>query len=785
MKTSILSGWHRIVRRRETRMAGGWRAVGMGVLLGFWLMAGAVHAAERSGRTIYRQECARCHGRNGEGVRGKYDDPLRGHLDIPHLARLIEKTMPDDDPGSCQGPDALAVARYVFETFYSPEAQARRNPPRIELLRLSNRQYATTLADTFLALDRPAAAGTAFMAGGLDARYYNSRGPRKESLVIERVDPRVDFRFGVGSPDTERIKPEEFSIQWNGSVMAEETGDYEFVVVTPNGARLWVNDEEEPLIDAWVASGDQREHRARLRLLGGRAYPLRLEFFKSKDREAAIALEWKPPRRAREVVPARCLSRTRVPAQFVVATPFPADDSSAGYERGAGVSQAWDEATTQAAIEAAHEFVARLDRWTRTKPGDSNRVERVQAACGEFVAGLFRQEATESVVRTHVRRHFESGLAPEEAAKRCVLWALKSPRFLYPALGEFAAPGEAVAARLALALWDSMPDKALHERARRGGFRTMDQVREEARRMVEEPRARAKMLAFLHHWLQVDHVEELTKDPTAFPGFTPELASDLRVSLNLFLEDVVWGESGDFRELLLADALYVNGRLAEFYGLGPVEGEGFVKIRAGGEQRAGVLTHPFLLAAFAYPKSSSPIHRGVFLTRNIVGRGLRPPPVAVAFKDAEFAPDLSMRQKVEELTRSQACQTCHAVINPLGFTLEHFDGVGRFRTTEQGRPVDAASDYVTDDGRSLRLTRARDVAEHAASSSTAQAAFVEQLFHHVVNQPALAYGADTIRRLREAFAASGYNVRQLLVEIACVGAMPSASAAERFAVNQP
>src|SRR5438132_14141314 len=137
----------------------------------------------------------------------------------------------------------------------------------------------------------------------------------------------------------------------------------------------------------------------------------------------------------------------------------------------------------------------------------------------------------------------------------------------------------------------------------------------------------------------------------------------------------------------------INDRLAKFYGVETNAADDFVKVSFDPKQRSGVVTHPYLLAAFSYPKSSSPIHRGVFLTRNIVGRTLRPPPMAMTFKEEDFAPNLTMREKVSELTRPQACQTCHSVINPLGFSLDSYDAVGRFRTRENDRAINALSDY--------------------------------------------------------------------------------------------
>ena len=145
--------------------------------------------------------------------------------------------------------------------------------------------------------------------------------------------------------------------------------------------------------------------------------------------------------------------------------------------------------------------------------------------------------------------------------------------------------------------------------------------------------------------------------------------------------------------------------------------------------------------------------------------------MAMTFKDADFAPNLTMRQKVTQLTRPQACQGCHSVINPLGFSLEQFDAVGRFRTSEQDNPIDSVSEYFTDDGQKIHLAGARDIAEFAIGSAQAQNAFIEQMFHHLVKQPVLAYGADTTDRLREFFRKENFNMQKLLLEIAVTSAL--------------
>src|SRR5262249_51528068 len=124
-----------------------------------------------------------------------------------------------------------------------------------------------------------------------------------------------------------------------------------------------------------------------------------------------------------------------------------------------------------------------------------------------------------------------------------------------------------VGSRLSYGLWDSLPDQELWNLALGHKLQSREQIIEQARRMLSDARAHAKMRVFFHHWLQMDRVESLSKDDKLFPGFTPEVIADLRISLDLFLDEVLWSDRSDYRELLRADYLFLNNRLAEFYGV--------------------------------------------------------------------------------------------------------------------------------------------------------------------------------------------------------------------------
>ena len=736
-----------------------------------------VFADGKTGEQIYRQTCAKCHGPNGEGVKAEYPDPLVGDKSVAQLAKLIAKTMPEDKPGTCVGGDAEKVAAYIHEAFYSREARERNRPPRVELARLTVRQYRNAVADLVGGF-RPSPKRDE--QRGLKGEYFDSRNFRGDKRVLDRTDPEVRFDFKDQGPG-EKIGAHEFAIRWTGSVVADETGVYEFVVRSDHAIRLWVNDNAKPLIDAYVKSGPDTEYRGAIFLVAGRTYPLKLEFSKAlqgvQDKKAKekppapamVVLEWKRPGFAQDVIPSRNLIPNGVPESCVISTPFPPDDRSLGWERGTTVSKAWEQATTDAALEAAAYVSGKVNELAGTRDGATDRPAKAREFCRKFAERAFRRPLTDDQKRVYIDRQFDAVKDVEPAVKRVVLLVLKSPRFLYRDVN---GPGpHAVAERLSFALWDSLPDQELLDAAASNRLATREQVGKQAERMLADPRAKAKLHEFVRHYLTVDRVAEVAKDPRKFPGFDPAVVSDLKTSLDLFIDDVLASPASDFRRFLLDDETYLNGRLAKFYGSDLPADAGFRKVKLNPERRAGVLTHPYLMSAFAYTGETSPIHRGVFLARGVLGITLKPPMEAFTPLPAELHPTLTTKERVQLQTKPQACQTCHTVINPLGFTLEHFDAIGRYREKENGKPVENRGQYLTRDGKPVSFAGPRELATFLAGSEEVHAAFTEKLFHHLVQQPVRAYGAKTPAELREKFAASGYSVKRLAVEIATTAAM--------------
>lgn len=751
-----------------------------------------------SGEQIYRQKCASCHGASGEGTEDHYPRPLIGERPVSSLAGLIAKTMPEDAPGECVGEDAQRVAAYIYEKFYSKDAQARNKfrLPRIELSRLTVRQYRNAVTDLIGSFRSSKGWNE---ERGLKADY-TSRGRRRREATgpagsLSRVDPEINFQFGTSSPIPEQdaikdvakrwqqapllfvplraFRPfsQEFRIVWQGSLLAPETGEYEFLVKTENAANLSINNLRQPLIDALVKSGSDSEYRGSIYLLGGRLYPIRLEFSRSKEMTSSIALEWKIPKRAPEVIPRRNLSPISLPEIFVLTTPFPPDDRSAGYERGTSISKAWDQATTDAAIEVAGYIVVHLKDLSGVSADAPDRDAKLREFCGKLAERAFRRPLTAEEKVIFIDRQFKDVPDPETAVKRVGLLVLKSPRFLYRETARGRPGSYDVASRLSFGLWDSLPDEALLKAAASGQLETRAHVAAQAERMVKDPRALTKLEGFFLQWLKIDQSREIVKDPKRFPEFDEKVVSDLRTSLDLLLADVLGSEASDFRQLLLAKHIYMNGRLASLYGVKLPGDAPFQKVSLEKEGRLGLLTHPYMMASFAYTATSSPIHRGVFIARSILGRVLRPPPEAVAPLAADIHPDLTTRQRVSIQTQPESCRSCHGMINPLGFTLEHFDAVGRYRTEEKGKPIDATGSYETRSGESVKFNGVPDLAAYLTTSSEAHSAFVQQLFHYLVKQPIGAFDRQELPELRRFFVAHDFNIRKLTVEIMASSAL--------------
>lgn len=744
------------------------------LLTGCLLLPGSLYGDEAllaRGAKIYTKLCAECHGANGEGTADNHPSPLFGDRSTIELAEVIETTMPEGEAKLCTGKDAQAVAAWMQTAFYSPEAQARLNPPKKKLSRLTVLQYRNAVADLAESFTWSVEPNE---LQGLTGRYYKSRHFRDKDKVIERLDVAVNFDFGEGTPDKKKVPDnEQFSIRWEGSLVIDQTGWYDMTLRTENAGRLYLNNKRTPLIDASVKSGDVSEYSASLFLLAGRLYPLTVEWFTFKEKTASVGLWWKPPHGVSQPVPSRHLSPQKSTQVLVIETPFPPDDRSDGYIRGTSISAEWHEATTFAAIEAVDRLTEMLPEiaGVRGKDTEEERRKKLINFCRVFVFRAFRRPVSEQEQLLYVDRHFKGNLSTGDAVRRSLLAVLKSPRFLYRNVTR-ENDNYAKASRLSFALLGTLPDKNLLKAAEKGWIENEKGLRDQAWRLLNSWRGRIRLQEFLRSWLNLERLEEIDKDEEVFEDFGPELVADMRASLEMSLYEAAGEREGSFTKLMTDSQIWLNDRLAEFYNVDLPQSSDttFRKVDFEQDHRAGIISHPFLMSAFAYQTTSSPIHRGVFLSRGILGRTLKPPPDSVTPVAPDLEPHLTTRERVSRQTSPPVCNSCHSMINSLGFALEEFDAVGRFRKSEKNRSVDAGGNYRLRSGELVEFRGATELAEFLAKSSETHRSFSRQLFHYMVQQPILAYGADTINRLAAFFAAHQFDIRQLMVEVAVASA---------------
>jgi mono/diheme cytochrome c family protein len=256
-----------------------------------------------------------------------------------------------------------------------------------------------------------------------------------------------------------------------------------------------------------------------------------------------------------------------------------------------------------------------------------------------------------------------------------------------------------IASRLSFFLWSSIPDERLLGLAERGQLANPATLRREARRMLADPRAvRALVDNFAAQWLNLRRVQEVVVDPDRYPNYDLSLLQAFQRETELFVGSTL-REDRSVAELLNADYTFVNERLARHYGIPGVYGSRFRRVTLPNpDERGGLLAEGALLATTSYPDRTSPVLRGKWLLDNIFGLPIPPPPPGVDTNLAEKpgAAPTSMREKLARHRQNPACSSCHAVMDPLGFSLENFDVIGGWRTIDEaGSPVDASGSTVT------------------------------------------------------------------------------------------
>ena len=297
----------------------------------------------------------------------------------------------------------------------------------------------------------------------------------------------------------------------------------------------------------------------------------------------------------------------------------------------------------------------------------------------------------------------EAGGSFDEGIQFALEGMLASPSFLLRVYRdpESAEPGDVypltdleLASRLSFFLWSTIPDDTLLELAERGELSDPDVLEQQARRMLEDPRAADTLVGdFAAQWLNLRRMDTVTADDRFYPTYDVNLRDALRQETELFLRNAV-REDRSVLDLLTADYTFVNERLARHYGIANVYGSRFRRVTLPDlEQRGGLLGHGSLLAVSSYSDRTSPVLRGKWLLDNILGTPPPPPPPGVDtnLDDPDGVKPRSIRERLAQHRENAVCASCHSTIDPLGFALENYNVVGGWRVADEwGNPVDSA-----------------------------------------------------------------------------------------------
>ena len=347
--------------------------------------------------------------------------------------------------------------------------------------------------------------------------------------------------------------------------------------------------------------------------------------------------------------------------------------------------------------------------------GDSgSEVEKARRIVRVFAERAWRRLVTDDEVDRLMQfyqtiREKEKGTF-DQGIKLALQAALVSPNFIYR--GEVHRTPEnkgqvveidefALASRLSYFLWSSMPDEALFQLAREGELRA--NLDSQVERMLKDSKSQALVENFGGQWLQLRNLQLAAPDPKIYKGWSKELRKDMLTETEQLFAAIM-RENRPVLEFLNADYTFLNERLAKHYGIESVKGSKFQRVSlANTPQRGGVLTHASILTITSNPTRTSAVNRGNFVLENLLGAPPPPPPEDVEIPDLEASGKGSnkgktLREQLEIHREKKLCASCHQRMDPIGFGLENFDGIGRWREKENGKPIDASGELYTGEG---------------------------------------------------------------------------------------
>lgn len=463
---------------------------------------------------------------------------------------------------------------------------------------------------------------------------------------------------------------------------------------------------------------------------------------------------------------------------------FPADDFGYGFDNIADVLTTAPllvekyEAVSEALIRAAWLADATRIGTSGAKLRVCRPASETDSACHRQILEAFGRKAWRRPLSGEETNRLLSfvtmakgqGDSADEGLQLALTATLMSPNFNY--MVEFDdAPDEPVkhaltshelATRLSFFLWSSTPDAELSALADSGALLDGAVLEVQVKRMLADVRAETLITRFAGQWLKLGAVPTIAPDNTLFPGIDANMKAAFLGESQAFLKSI-FQENRSYLNLLDADYTYLNDRLAGFYGLpAPGTGDTFTRVQlpAGG-QRGGLLTQASVLAVTSHPDHTSPVLRGKWVLANLLCSDPPPPPPSVEANLGQVGENQTTREKLAEHRANPVCASCHQLLDPIGLGLENFDAVGRWRDTENGKPVDASGELPNGD----KFNGARELSNILKLDQRISSCLTKKLYTYAVGRGDLENQACSVFASSDAFVKGGYSVPALVQAI--------------------
>jgi hypothetical protein len=386
-------------------------------------------------------------------------------------------------------------------------------------------------------------------------------------------------------------------------------------------------------------------------------------------------------------------------------------------------------------------------------------------------AKLFRRPVT-AAEKTLLLNTYKKGLAlsPREGMTLLIASLLTSPTFLYRSeIGDSAGKLDSyeIASALSYFFWGTSPDDALTALAASGTLATESVMAAEALRLWKDPRSRYVTDQFAHGWLENQSILSTSKDPSLTSTFTPEIQKAMLAEAEDTFDFLIKQSDATFESLYASDFTIGSPALAAYYG-GQSMAEGAVnKIKFPGQTRKGLLTLGAIMASHARPDESHPIKRGDFLLQKMLCFVPQPTPKGLVVMVPAKDPTKTTRERFAAHSTSPACSGCHIKMDGIGFGVEDYDTLGRWRSMENGKMVDASGTMVEVDGKDIPFNGGGDLASELAKSSQAKRCFTVHWYRYAHGRSMLASDPDicSTRRIAMKFSKGEISLGQLLIKI--------------------